>query len=231
MAAISGSSDVGIFADGFFHFLQLPLSIRQDEWWRRIAEAVVELQEKMDNFSEEALMQNELFITTILNATSIALRTHRKEKLRALRHAVANSILLHDIDEDQKSMFLNYLDVLTPWHLRVVSVFDDPDAHLIKRGSERWFAERNGILWSRSKSTQMFLSVAFPELASDHQFGSQLLYDLGFSQLITVQGISQTLPDMGPYTTSTGRKFLQFIGGTAEQVTGIRAKDEFFGDG
>ncbi len=212
LAVVGGGSDIGSFSDSFFHFLQLPLSMRNTEWLRHLAEAVVELQEKMDGFSEEALMQNELFISTILNATSIALRTHRQEKLKALRHAVANSILLPEIDEDQQAMFLNYLDVLTPWHLKVMDVFDDPDAHFLKRGSERWFDKKNGTLWSRSKNTQIFLALAFPELESEHQFRSQLLFDLGVRQLISVRQIPQTLPDIGPYTTMTGRKFLEFIG-------------------
>jgi hypothetical protein len=166
----------------------------------------------------EALQSDERFVTAVLNATAIALRTHRQEKLRALRHAVTSSVLQPEIDDDLQAMFLNYLDVLTPWHLRILASFDDPNGHFRQLGlTDQWLFQRDGAetWWSSSKSTFDFVRQAFPEL-TDNQFMSQLVEDLASRNLIGVDGLFKALPDVGPYTTFTGQKFMKYIGAVTE---------------
>jgi hypothetical protein len=195
-------------------FFSSPLAKRRDAWLRRLAIAVIELQRSLPDLSIESLQQNDTFISAVLSASSIAMRNHRKEKLDALRNAAISSVLHPDIDEELQTMFMRYVDELTPWHLRMLGAFHDPNAHFRTIASNvEWLVRKGNAWWSSSNDVFLFVSGAFPELQSEHQFVSQLVYDLGVRQLIPVQQLfHQKLPDVGPYTTFTGRKFMRYVG-------------------
>jgi len=138
----------------------------------------------------------------------------------ALRNAVTNTVLLPEIDEDLQAMFLNYVDLLTPWHLRVLTCLHDPDAHFRSIGSqEAWFYQKPGskTLWSKSKSAHELMAAAFPEVIGEWQFLSQVIHDLGQRSLVAIAGLYDSLPDVGPYTTMTGQKFMKYIGTEAHE--------------
>ncbi len=195
-------------------FFCSPLAKRREAWLRGLAIAVVELQKAVPNLSLESLQQNETFISAVLGASSIAMRNHREEKLNALRNAAISSVLHPDIDEDLQAMFMRYVDELTPWHLRILGAFHDPNAHFRTIGSNvEWLVRKGETWWSSSNDVFLFVSGGFPELQSEHRFVGQLVYDLGVRQLIPVQQLfHQKLPDVGPYTTFTGQKFMRFVG-------------------
>ena len=67
----------------------------------------------------------ENFMTTVTYATIIALRNHQAEKLETLRNAVLNTALSPIVEEDLQHIFLNYIDELTLWHLRVLKFLDN----------------------------------------------------------------------------------------------------------
>jgi hypothetical protein len=66
----------------------------------------------------------------------VAIRNHHKEKLKALRNAVLNSISPNLPEEDLQLMFLNWVDELTTWHLRILQFFDSPETWLNKLGGD-----------------------------------------------------------------------------------------------
>src|SRR5271154_2200053 len=68
-----------------------PLERRREEWFKRLAELVNEIQEHVAELTPEKLSENEAFVSTAIHASQIALRTHQQEKLDALRNAVINS--------------------------------------------------------------------------------------------------------------------------------------------
>lgn len=76
------------FSDFFAAFLDPPVSKRKDEWVRLVAERLVALEEKVGELNLEDLQANERFVSAILQATNIAMRTHHREKLEALANAV-----------------------------------------------------------------------------------------------------------------------------------------------
>jgi|SRR5579871_2295770 len=204
----------GSITELFSAFFSTPLTRRREAWFHLLALAIVELQERLPNLTPETLQTDERFTSTVLNATTSALRTHRQEKLIALRNAVTNSVLMLDVDEDLMAMFLNYVDVLTPRHLRVLFAFHDPNAHFERIASTTRWLVRSGnseTWWSTSTSTLDFMRAAFPEL-KDHQFTAQLITDLATRTLIGLGAIHHRLPEIGPYTTFTGAKFMKFIG-------------------
>ncbi len=193
-------------------FYYPPFSKRRDEWFKLLAIAMVELQQRDPSLTLQALQEDERFVSAVFSATSIALRTHRQEKLAALANAVKSSVMLPCIEEDEQAIFMAYIDVLTPWHFRVLNCFHDPNGHFAAMGiAERWLVEDGNVARSTSKSTNDLMMRAFPTLAGEWQFLNQLVHDLGQRSLVATSGMQALLPDIGPYTTITGRKFISFI--------------------
>jgi hypothetical protein len=77
----------------------------------------------------ENLPNNELFITVVLKATSIALRNHQTEKLEALRNAVVNSVFPSSADDDIKLVFIDLIDELKVSQLRLLRILYEPDRY------------------------------------------------------------------------------------------------------
>ena len=69
----------------FQYVVQPPLEKRRFEWMTSIGEKLNELEE--NKFDLEKLKNDENFISVMMNASQMALRTHQEEKLDALRNA------------------------------------------------------------------------------------------------------------------------------------------------
>lgn len=53
-----------------------PLTRRRDAWVESIAQGLVELQEKVAGFKLVDLIENEVFVTTVMHASQAAVRNH-----------------------------------------------------------------------------------------------------------------------------------------------------------
>ena len=107
-----------------------PATQRRDKWIDDyLSKAYQLITEKVAFSVVENLPNNELLITVVLQATSIALRNHQKEKLEALRNAVVNSVLPSSADDDIKLMFLDLVDELKVSHLRLLRMLYEPDKY------------------------------------------------------------------------------------------------------
>lgn len=104
-----------------------PLVKRRDEWLDSLATRLRDLEEKVQGFKVENLADNEAFVSATLQATQVALRTHEKEKLDALRNAVLNVAVGKMPDEGLRTIFLGLVEALTPVHLRLLAIVDDAD--------------------------------------------------------------------------------------------------------
>ena len=113
---------------------------RRDERMDSIARRLSELEQKVDELRLEDLRDNEAFVSTVMHASQAALRSHQKEKLDALRNAVLNAALPNAPDDDLQLMVLNYIDSLTPGHLRILTFFENPRRGAAREGIEfpRW---------------------------------------------------------------------------------------------
>ncbi len=182
-----------------------PVSRRRQLWLEELADVVSELQRRVDELSKP-LDQNEDFITAALQATPIALRTHQKDKIEALRNAVRNAALRQAPDENLQLIFLRFVDEFTPLHLRVLAVFDSPAEWVAK--TERRFQIGGGGL-----ATLMIHCV--PELTRQDELSGQIYRDLqnhgllqqgaGLNVAMTQQGL------LSRRTSELGREFLKFI--------------------
>ena len=56
-----------------------PLARRRDNWFESLALRLLELQEKVDGFTVDRLLEDEQFVSTVMQASSAALRNHQQE--------------------------------------------------------------------------------------------------------------------------------------------------------
>ena len=75
-------------AEIFSSIITPPLSKREDEWIMSIIAALQKVEKKVDGFKISDLLENEKFITTLVNASHVTIRNHQQEKIDALRNSV-----------------------------------------------------------------------------------------------------------------------------------------------
>ena len=195
----------GIAGELFSFVVTTPLEKRRDEWVVAIAEGLVQLQEKVEGLTLEGLSEDEGFVTVVLQATHVALRNHQEEKLEALRNAVLNSALPGAPEDDMQIIFLGLVDTLTPWHLRILKLFDDPLEWSVK--NQRRFPEN----WALGNARQI-LELAYPELRGQDDLRIKILKDLSTYGLADIPSGTATFRGMlEPRTSNFGKQFLQFI--------------------
>lgn len=161
------------------------------------------LKEERGKFSLNELQHNESFVTATLQATRIALQTHQKEKLEALRNAVLNASLPNGLDHDMKAIFMNHIEAMTPWHLKILAWLKDPDE----------FVQRQGAKLAAVNFVQLLVRD-FPELQGRNDFFIQVVNDLRGPGLLTSDTSSRRSRGRdlhGPRTTGLGDMFLAFI--------------------
>jgi hypothetical protein len=85
-AGLSAVPIVGSSANELFSLVITPsLEKRRDKWNESIAEALKVLEEQISGFKIEFLCENELFISTVMKASQVAIRNHQKEKQKKYR--------------------------------------------------------------------------------------------------------------------------------------------------
>lgn len=208
-AGLASIPTLGAAVSELFSLITSPLEKRRDEWVVEIAKSLKELEEKVDDFKMSELSQNEVFITTVTYATQAAIRNHQEEKLEALKNAVLNAALPNSPSEDLQLMFLEFIDTLTPWHLRVLKFFSNP---------LEW-AQKHNISYSFGfgGSPGQALLMAFPELNKLGEFSNLLVKDLSSRGLLLDFSLSTMMTGNGatsPRITAIGSQFLSFISST-----------------
>ncbi len=118
LSFVPGASDL------FEYFVKPPLEKRLEKWREEVAQALIDLQENKGVKLDE-LRDNDLFISIISQATTIALRSHQKEKLEALKSAITSSIISSSIEDDVQLSFIRFIDELTPSHVNLLRFLID----------------------------------------------------------------------------------------------------------
>lgn len=191
----------------FENFFTSPIERRKEVWLQQLADIVKEVESRVAGLTPEKLTQNETFVTVAMQASQIALRNHQQAKLDALRSAVLNAALPNAPLEDEQMIFLRLIDQLTPWHLRVLSVLDEP---------VRWM-ERHGVanLGWRTGGTSAVLEHCLPDLRGQRDTYDPIVRDLQ-SEGVLDQGqfLHVTMTGNGMVasrTTERGKRFVRFI--------------------
>jgi hypothetical protein len=102
------------------------VSRRRDAWLKELADALDELERKVDGFRVENLAHHEAFVSATIQAIRAAIGTHQREKLDALRNAVLNVALSKTGDEEKQIFFLNLIETISVTHLEILWLFANP---------------------------------------------------------------------------------------------------------
>jgi len=114
----------GPAAELFQSIIQPPLEKRRLEWMDRVGKKLQSLEQSGVNL--ENLKENDEFISAVMSASQIALRTHKEEKLDSLRNAVANIAKGQAPEETIQQIFFNFIDTFTELHVQILKVFKSP---------------------------------------------------------------------------------------------------------
>lgn len=109
----------------------LPPSIesRRDKWMKEVSIVLNDLMTKNDNFLNE-LKDNEDFISLLLEASQLALKTHREEKLQLYGRALKNSLSI-DIDFFIQETYVRYIAELNPNQILILDFIETNQENLI----------------------------------------------------------------------------------------------------
>lgn len=187
-----------------------PLNKRRQAWLEELASVISDIQDKLSDITPEKLAANEMFITAALQASQIAIRNHKKEKIDALKNALFNSVQPKAPSEDIQLIFLKLIDDLTPWHLRLLSMLNDPAKWMVQNGI-------NNPGWGTG-GVSTVIEQCFPELRGNRDFYDQLARDLQADGLLG-QGNFLNLTMSGgsmleSRTSPIGKQFIEFISKT-----------------
>lgn len=152
-----------------------PLERRKEQWIKEVTSALNQLLEKK-LLTEEDLTTNEKFFDVLIQASTVAIKTHHREKLEALKNAITNSALDRVSNNEQNQLFIYFLDHFTVTHIRVLRSFacvhagNSTGEQYLEKEMEDW-AEHQYLyrqVWNELVSRGLITQV------TDNSFGYQI---------------------------------------------------------
>lgn len=181
------------------------LEERREKWFTQLAEGLEELRKRVDGGLDlEALIDDDRFTDAVVSATRTVEHTHQAEKIEALRNAVLNSAVTGAPDADTQAILLNLVDRLTASHLRMLTLWDDPQA---------WFVS-HGLAWPASSGSRaLTVEAAMPEMQGRRDFTMLIASELKAAGLLAADlaGTASAHGMMQRLTTHFGRQLVRFI--------------------
>lgn len=195
----------GALVEVFNSVVESPLTKRRWDTVRDIGEVINDLLDQ-GIVTEENLQQNDAFISTVAEVCSISLRNHQAEKLEALKNAVKNSALPSCPADDYRQLFLNFVDVCTVSHIKLLTVFNHPRAWLDQKGikTPNWI----------SGSLSSVIDLALPELRGHQEIRDSIWKDMYQRGLVSTDSLNSSLSSDGMLakrTTSLGEQLINFL--------------------
>lgn len=179
-------------AELFAILLAPPLNKRRDAWLEDLYDALKKLEQRVEGFKIENLVENEAFVSATLQASQIAIRTHQAEKRQALRNALINIVFGKSLDEETQIFFLGLIDAFTVTHLEILRFFSDRSAFPPQRRTE--------LQNRRSLTDPMVLDLSARGLLEDPR-----------PYVARIRESPQSLLTAAWSLSELGRKFLGFI--------------------
>lgn len=197
---------VGSLASEIFGLIVTPpLEKRRVEWMNEIAERLKELEDKKE-LDLNDLCSNEQFIDVVLQATTYALKTSEKEKIKAFKNAIINTASGDSPDKTFSQIFLNQLDSFTVWHIKTLDFIDNP---------RQWFSKANRTPPNyMGGSISAVIMDAFPELKNQDDLLDLIWNDLktaGFHRTGDIKTGMSGDGVLSERTTTLGKEFIRFI--------------------
>lgn len=168
---------------------------RREEWWTELASGLESVEARLED-----LFADEAFITAAIQATEIALKTHKHEKRILLRNALVNIAAGRSPNDDLQHIYIRAIDDFTPSHVVVLD--------LLWRGAQRW-AEAHMGNPSMYQSFELVVSRLEPEYANENALLQFIINDLKARDFANIPNPDANFP--GQYMTNKGIAFLQFV--------------------
>lgn len=178
---------------------------RTREWMEEMAEVVQTLLDRVEDLEAEDLAEDPAFYDAAVAAARIATATSAAEKHQALQNALFNVGMGDELAADKRAIFLQYVDELTPSHIALLRLADNPPG---------WF-EARGVAWPGGGLLGV-VKAAFPAWASDESFVDTLAADLSSRGLTDGLPLRVMMTDAGVRAQRTklkGHEFMAFISG------------------
>ena len=182
-----------------------PLETRRQEWMEEIGKGLRNLENKM-GVNLKSLQDNEGFIDIALEATRLAITTSKREKREALKNAVMNEAVGNTPEDSLRSMFMSFVDSLTVWHIKILNLFNAPEAYFKKIGQpvpDLYMGARSHIL-----------EKAFPEMTNEREFYDLVWKDLYAKGLVSTDSLHGMMTGQGTLvgcSTKIGKEFMNYI--------------------
>ncbi len=204
----------GAVSEALSTWFSSPVEKRREKWNEELHKVVTNLQNVLENPTE--LFENEIFITTVLRATEIAVKSHQNEKIQYLKNIVFNSAILIDMDDTKKMLYLEIISSYTPLHIILLNYMNNPKQKIEK-------LPNNQVL---TCSYSDFIFRCISELENDKIILKKLQKDLFNDGLITTMDYSDTvyhanpsgknetpeeIPTVQECTTYFGKDFLRYL--------------------
>jgi hypothetical protein len=163
---IVNSLPVGSLLGGFFEsYIVSPATKRSYNFLEILVRELEELKSKIELVDFES----PVFQTTFMQACQIAVRTHKEQKLEALRNIVLNSSIPRSVEDDVLAMFLNWIDGFTALHISILKHLHCLDKYALDE-----------------------LHIYFPMLEQNRAIYNQVLKDLTDRGLISLREVYST---------------------------------------
>lgn len=202
-AALAGLPIVGGAAVELFNrLLAPPIQQRRDAWLDGLAERIEKLEQE-ERVKVEDLRDNDEFVSTVMQASQVAVRNHQQEKIDALRNAVLNTAIGQAPDDAKREMFLGLVDVFSVIHLRILQALADSS-----RASDR----RPHIALSIGSIAELAVQL-LPDLRPQAEFVEVIVEDLCRSGLLfwNRDGGATNIGQGATQVSELGSEFLRFI--------------------
>jgi hypothetical protein len=194
----------GSLAVAFVTAVTWRLNQKREEWLEGLAEEVEELRERLGGVDLDTLVSDPRFSDAVVSAARTVEHTSQADKLEVLRNAVLNSVAPDAPDADTQAIFMSLVDRLTPTHLRMLTLWDNPPA---------WFTSRGLPGPASSGSRVRTVEAALPELQGRGKLITLIASELKNAQLLAadMEGMASDRGMMQRLTTEFGRQLVQFI--------------------
>ena len=192
-------------AELFEHFVSPPLEKRRLKWMEEVSEVLRDL-EANRGITLEELQSNDNFVDTMLRATQVAIRNSRVEKRIALRNALVNAAIPDSLEPPMQTMFLDWIDIFTVWHIKLLQLFHEPAKHSVLQE----YGHRKELVGGLA----ILLEKVYPELHGQRELYDQFWRDLYSRGLVDTESLHSTISEKGilaSRTTKLGKAFMSYI--------------------
>ena len=186
----------------FGGFLAPFMAKNRDRYFDELKNDLERLISKVDGLTIESILTNDKVLSVILQVYPVVIRTMEEEKVTFMRNIVLNTALGINIEDDLRSMYIQFVADLTPSHFRILKYFQNP---------MKWLGDHNISLGGvTATGRRTFLEKAIPELKGRHdQFVADLITR---GLLLKGDWLNVMVSDFtSPMLTDMGKELLRFV--------------------